>query len=83
MIYIYKSGKFKATHYTSAEILIDAYKLDELNDSEGLDRELRKGNHVYCYISPFVLEFEKKSVMYWHHTPEKAELCYHQSNEDV
>lgn len=83
MIYFLKTTKFKATNYQSAEKLREATGVDEVHEPEKLNKELAKGNHVYCWISPYKSEIEDSLMIYWGTDPEKEMNSYHQSQEEI
>ena len=83
MIFVLKSGKFKQTHYTSADKLVEVFELDGIEDAPGLNRQLAKGNHVYCWQSPFQYEINGKKFMHWGLDQEIELRDFHRSNEEV
>lgn len=84
MIHVLKNGKFKETSIQTAEDLIRKYELDHLHEAEKLIKEHNKGNHVYCWLSPFAeVIYEGKKEMYWGTDPEKELDSYHLSAEEI
>lgn len=83
MIFVLKNGKFKQTHYTSTQKLIEVFNLDELVESDKMEKQLAKGNHVYCWICPYKTQIENVTYMYWGLDPEIELEQYHQSGEEI
>lgn len=65
MIYFLDNGKFKATNWQSAENLKKKTGVDEIYEPEKLNKELAKGNHVYCWIDPYKEEINEFLMIYW------------------
>ena len=83
MLYYLKNGKFKLTNWQSAEKLREATGVDEVNEPEKLNKELAKGNHVYCWISPYKAEIDDYLMIYWGLDAEKEIDAYHQSQDEI
>jgi hypothetical protein len=83
MIYVMKHDKFKKDISHNSADLIRNHKLDHLENPEQLDKEVRKGNHVCCWISPLESELNQLNYMYWDKTPEQAKADYWQANEEI
>lgn len=83
MIHVMKNGKFKSTNIQTAEDLISKYELDHLHEPEKLIKEHNKGNHVYCWISPYGTEIDQSKDMYWGLDPEQELADYYQSSEEI
>lgn len=83
MIYFLKNGKFKLTKYQSAERLREATGVDEVYEPEKLNKELAKGNHAYCWISPYKSEIDDYLMIYWGNDPIKELDSYHTSEEEI
>lgn len=83
MIYFLKNGKFKATNWQSAEKLREATGVDEVHEPEKLNKELLKGNHVYCWISPYKAEIDDVLYIYWGLDPEKEMDSFYTSQEEI
>lgn len=84
MIHVYNGSKFKKDHKCkSSADLISKYTLDYLDEAERLDKELSKGNHVYCWINPFQSEIHNRLVMFWSSIENTAKDDYWQANEEI
>lgn len=84
MIHVYNGSKFKEDHKCKSSVdLISKYALDYLDEPERLDKELRKGNHVYCWVNPFQMEINNKLVMFWSSVEATAKNNYHISKEEI
>ena len=83
MIHVLKNSKFKETNIQTAEELIRKYELDYLHEPEKLIKEHNKGNHVYCWISPFGIEIEDSVNMYWGTNPDNELNSYNNSSEEI
>lgn len=83
MIYFLKTTKFKATNYNSAEKLREATGVDEIHEPEKLNKELEKGNHVYCWIDPYKSEIDTYLMIYWGTDPIKELESYHAQAEEI
>jgi hypothetical protein len=83
MIFFLKTTKFKATKYQSAEKLREATGVDEVVDAEKLNKELAKGNNVYCWISPYNSEIEGQLIIHWGLDPDAEMSLFHQSAEEI
>lgn len=85
MIHVYNGTKFKVNHKCqSSADLISHYALDHLDEPEKFDKELRKGNHVYCWVSQFEMEINDKLFMFWSSKEEEAkDDYYHDSSDNI
>lgn len=83
MIHVLKNGKFKATNIKSAEQLIEKYKLDHLGAADTLNKEYNKGKDIYCWLSPYHAEIDRKDYMFWGLDPEQELADYYQNREEI
>jgi hypothetical protein len=83
MIFIYDGNKFKQTKYSSSEELIKVFNLNELIDAKELDKQLLKGNNVYCWVSPFHYEINGTNRMYWGLDPLIEQDNYYDDKDNV
>jgi len=99
MIYLFNesNSKFKQTKYYTSEELIKGlnntpkythedqahWKGFFIENQEGLDKKINKGDNVYCWIEPFVPGYSDGDIIYWFSSPEEAERCYNQWQDDI
>lgn len=81
MIYVLKGTTFKPSKHSTIEKLIEVFNVVDFTDTNAINRQLEKGNHVYCW---FTSDSEDNKVnMYWGSDPEKELENYYTYCDEI
>jgi hypothetical protein len=83
-IYIRQPNKenFRKTKLQTAVQVEDVMK-GTCEDSLGLNKQVKKGNDVFCYVDPYDREINSSSIIRWCKTQDEAKYNYSQSSDDI
>jgi hypothetical protein len=81
MIYFKYNVSFKKVG--SLERLLETQKIERIDDEQGFNKLIRKGDDVYCFISPYGLEIRGEVVLSWGTTEEEALDSFFNSQAEV